>query len=1333
MIRPFSNPLHPELEELCYAMSFATNPDVYNVNLTEPEPALLTNAIIDTDLKYISAQWTRYILLIVAGSVFMLGLAMIIVRYAINHLPGLAAKLANRTKTPSKPKAKRSAFGGRRNKLKTATPDLTSSFDKIKAFSFHNYDPLAQNAPQEDTSMHIVKLSDAKVSREALSRHATPTPTRPVTPAAPPVRPPMVQRQSTQVIFGSVNMARLSFDGGHRSQNSDVSLMTDLINEARMEQGLNGLILCHRPGDSISSTDRILRQFRQQLVPIILQAEASEDLWDVLDYNLVDGVVVENACIQRNGQRRDFFRAARVRDIAAQSKEHRKNRSGFFFGFLEIYDELPTAAVIRRAYKLADFFGALLELKDGNAHPIADPIKEIPLSAFDSLKSADIAWLQKAWSNCVSFGNEAVPTSAISPSEGTFDLDLSAVAEVIPDAHHLLRLHPIDRRMSFPQGTTLVHAPDYISGAPQRKSIWDYTSCGTPLALDGCFALREEITEEQYSLILRMQKSLKERRMLQLYGEAEVLRISQALKDLAETTAYPDCLTELLEGFVSGNIKVLAGLDSGFSLPDSGGQIWGLIDTTNEREGRLDIHISLRAASDVATVWHIFLAHRGVSRLDRFSEESLLNKKAAPLPLSIARELENSAESELIYLMQQIQMSGTDHPYQDAIIKHATRLLLQETSRQAWVTLHSKACLDSSISMRSLLQQRLTYHISLGARQLPSIEGLVEMFEHLEVVLERALLYCGRVSMEKLTSSITEAYGHAGKRFEVTPLADLYGLLYFCALRKLAFENVYIETTDRCPFFLSQPDQAAVFSELWVLGSQCEIYFGILPRALGEITYERYRQHLVSFPPPVSSWDGKEVFTAYGTPPPRVKAISSLSGTVPDQSAEEKAENPRGPPKPAKYREAFRQVGALSIFCVPAIIDVTLLCFTGRGLYLSAWLSGIMNSPTDQDPVANYAGLGILAALILTGGITGWVGSSGGFYLFNYAFDNMTHFLVHRFSGSLMLTTGVAILGFIGFGAHPNVGWLKALIFVLYLYPLCIFLTLLGIFATMHRADSPLPSGRISMWKCIPILFISPIVTSFVRSYDLLIYLIVVYAFTFSLFWEFRRLCHAWTNWHLKVPSPLKENDLLKWFKDLKPESKELDSIALAAAARSALFDALDQDNKGQAAWFKKPPRDAFAAKINDGLPESLFLLKKECAGTEMPEMFTTTWFVQLELALNNQRQLMRGLREHSAFINYRYSRYDIAQNVGLFLGALLDRIILIVMSARGDPPSLYTLAGTTRYAISFALLYFLCGALCVDLVLQRYWAYASQVSTKRLGGISDMQDVLNNEESTLR
>lgn len=187
------------------------------------------------------------------------------------------------------------------------------------------------------------------------------------------------------------------------------------------------------------------------------------------------------------------------------------------------------------------------------------------------------------------------------------------------------------------------------------------------------------------------------------------------------------------------------------------------------------------------------------------------------------------------------------------------------------------------------------------------------------------------------------------------------------------------------------------------------------------------------------------------------------------------------------------------------------------------------------------------------------------------------------------------------------------------------------------------------MWRCIPILFISPILTSFVNGHDLLIYLLIIYIFVIALLVSFRNLLHEWTTWLSKVPS-VKEKDLIAWYnlkmKNKQDPASEGDSQEVAARARLALRLAVHKFRNRSLfrQIFKSGSEmDPFVKKMAIGHPYTLWLLEKEAGGAELPAIYTTTWFVQLELAFANQRQLTRGLKEHSQFITFRYSKYDVS------------------------------------------------------------------------------------------
>jgi hypothetical protein len=545
-----------------------------------------------------------------------------------------------------------------------------------------------------------------------------------------------------------------------------------------------------------------------------------------------------------------------------------------------------------------------------------------------------------------------------------------------------------------------VPSPDYVSSALRRESFWDATSCGAPLCKNGCYFLRDQITEEHYGRILQTQRRLGELQMLHVYADIEIMSVSKVLNTALKHSSHPQLLQKLLDQITKGHLRIYKGLDSGFSLPDDGGHMIGLSESSHEDDHDItNIYISLKNAHDAATIWHVFLAHHGIPRLQRYEEE-LLFFPGAQLPKGLQQELNQYTEAELLSIIQQTRLSNVDHPFNETIIHTCVSHLLEDSRSTTWVALHSRACLDGSLSIPMLVKMRLEQFAKRGAQQLPELEKLAELSGLLERKMQDALFTGNRSTLNQLSAPLVDAYNAVGTIRPAGCRLDIYGLIYFCTLRKLAYEDVYLETTDRCPLFLQQHDQAGVFSELWVLGSQCEIYFGIQPRALGEVTYERYHDYLTYHPPPPASWDGKDVFTAYANTEARIKleGHEAMTGSgspvdLPGQGPGFKLDEPESTKRLTEAASAF---GALSIFCFPALIDVILLSFLGRGFYLTAFM---------DYRVVTMAGYAILTSLLMTGGITGWVGSTGGFYLFNVSRVDHEYFtLVTKLSSSPLTT-----------------------------------------------------------------------------------------------------------------------------------------------------------------------------------------------------------------------------------------------------------------------------------------------------------------------------------------
>lgn len=911
---------------------------------------------------------------------------------------------------------------------------------------------------------------------------------------------------------------------------------------------------------------------------------------------------------------------------------------------------------------------------------------------------------------------------------------MGILASIIPEAPDLLKHFDASRnfRSSWNECWSPNLLPDVPETAPSRINLWDYGNGGRPLSSLGCFPLTAEPAATHFGAVVRTQDHLRELGMLQPLEGLDEQRLLESLRsliqDAQDRVAMQVIIQELIDGLMSRHIRVYKGLKTGFQIPGADISFWGVSNDGQGAPGCLtNIYISLSSPDDAAVVLHTWLAHKGVSREQRFEEEIHFEKAngvqhSSRVPITIRESIHGATNAELLSLAQRLRSSRAKHPIIGATEVLCRTMLIEETTRVAWRRRCALAALDDSLSMRQLLEQRLEYLVSQGARKLPNLDNLSRLDELIQSIVDDAFFYGDRRVLRQLTQVLHSCIGTLQSQSEpsfVDINADIFALMLFTVLRRAAFEDVYLETTDRCPLFLSQPDQAAVFSELWILGSQCQIYFDLLPRDIGSIIYNRYRRFLEADPPLADYRRGNEIMTMYPS-----SDETPLDNKTPSNDTD-----------PIKltahetlqlWKKRFAAAGAMSIFCLPAIVDVTMLTFIGRGCFMTAFM---------QPHHLEVAGYALLASMLLTAGVTGWVGSAGGFYMAHYAYDNMIYFHVQRLSGGFVLTLVVAACGLFAFSLQRSVG--AGFVFVAYIVCIATYFNILGVMSTMHLHEAPLTSGRKVILQTLPILLFSPLISTFVNGHDLEIYLPVMYIFLFVILLRYRRLCHEWSNWMENVPK-FTQKDIFEWYSmkstSGNPEEesgqdsgKEIDGEMARVAFVSAVtaHTRHTQDAKALRS-------DPLIRRVSEGMPYIDWLLKKTSPSAVSEPKFTTAWFTQLAEATNQQQQLRRGLKEHNVFILFRLARYDIGQNLGLFLIALMDRWIMMTMSARQPYPSIYT-DSRSRYGIWLAIVYFCLSAMLLDGTLQKYWGHRYEVSHEKLSELEDAERVEKEAESRRR
>jgi hypothetical protein len=202
----------------------------------------------------------------------------------------------------------------------------------------------------------------------------------------------------------------------------------------------------------------------------------------------------------------------------------------------------------------------------------------------------------------------------------------------------------------------------------------------------------------------------------------------------------------------------------------------------------------------------------------------------------------------------------------------------------------------------------------------------------------------------------------------------------------------------------------------------------------------------------------------------------------------------------------------------------------------------------------------------------------------------------------------------------------------------------------MHHKQSPLTSGRVVLWRTIPFLFISPILTTFLNHHDLLIYLPVLYTFLLLLLFQYRALCHEWATWPSKIPT-IKEEDIVTWYiermsNDSSEEKLVATSEAVVKSAQRAFREEVANVEREALNSNRKAKPDNLVAEVAQGLPFAIWLLEKDNLSkpiSETSEPFTKSWLVRLDQALQTQQGLVQGLKEHSIFMLFRHGKYDVS------------------------------------------------------------------------------------------
>jgi hypothetical protein len=432
----------------------------------------------------------------------------------------------------------------------------------------------------------------------------------------------------------------------------------------------------------------------------------------------------------------------------------------------------------------------------------------------------------------------------------------------------------------------------------------------------GCFPIGLNASKADFVHVLSSQRRLRSLKLLsrlptkQLHAAAEVLSAygygsshfldlvpnsREAVVHFAETLANiaddPDDTYQL---------QVYSGLDSGFHTP-RGGQFWAVWEVEH-RTTSVIIYVSKSVQDIVGVLLHTHLSRLGFSRYHCFllehgvSNSQVDSHTPNQLPPRFDQDFQLLSSSDLLLQLQHLQYSewNDECPMLSALRRQCEELLIEVPTYQHFKKLSNMDYISGKITDEQLVSSKLKWYRLCELPMLDRDDAL-ELFRHVSSAFEDILWWRDHDKLDAITTAIEGLTNGS----TVDSATDFVLFCIFCAARKAAFEEVYIEVSDRNPLFNQYTDQSAAFAELFALGSRCEAYFDIKPSDIGVLLSLKHRDHYnqAEHQPPMWIFNAPSFASAYAA-----------------------AQTDIDPNQKAAVMPGFRRFTFLSVFAIPALV-----------------------------------------------------------------------------------------------------------------------------------------------------------------------------------------------------------------------------------------------------------------------------------------------------------------------------------------------------------------------------------------------------------------------------
>ncbi|KAK4869928.1 hypothetical protein LT330_005652 [Penicillium expansum] len=975
----------------------------------------------------------------------------------------------------------------------------------------------------------------------------------------------------------------------------------------------------------------------------------------------VAGLVIRNASIMPQGEKRDYFQMAELQATIKAFVSESCMRDFVVMAWETVDDNVTVPnAIVRRSIQWCGFYSAITWIGPEAALHDADlNVTTLePLPAFGWLKEAEMMKAHDTWRANLNI----LPSP---DSKAGWDI----LKPIFPAIDALLDSSEYDAKAPDSPTIRLRDPPEWVAQVKSQGSPLSISMSGMAYNSLGCFPLGSDSTPLAFAEIVQSQQRLKSLNLLHPVPTTKIQSIGLLLGqfydslDLSEDDDNLASTVKELSNWASNDLlHVNLCLDSGLRK-SSDFRFWAVFDM--EHDG-IEIYVSKNAQGLAGTILHTFLSAKGFPRHVCFEAEATFATWSQDvshdtgLPRRLIQDIDVLSPEERLLLLQHLSLTDSHSELSEVICTYIRKQLVDAPSFAQLKTLNTVGYLEKSTSPEDLIRSRINWYMDQGCRY-PSLDVCLDLFHQADSVLSDVLRYRREDDLAAITSGLC-ALLQGGS---VDTYVDMMALALFCAARQGAFDEIYAEVTDRNPLFNNHTDQAAAFAESFALGSRCEAYFDVAPSVFGKLLSDRFRAYYGEHQPP--NWIN-------GAP----ELATSYAGAQIDVNPDEQP----------KTMPGYQRFTFLSVFAIPALIDIILLTMVGRGLYLSAAMSH------DEQDSATMA---LMISLLFSGAIGTWIACGGPYYLISMAFAAANMFVLIRLIAGIAFTVAGGLIGFVAISSvrGPRAG----IIFYLYLIALTIYFSTFASLASFSYPGSTFLSGRKPIIMCIPILFLAPIITAWTGN-DSAVYLAIIYVFIGVLLLCLRSVTSKWVTWYQSVRRT-DDTEIRKWYitayghDDEKVFANMSDPAALKLAREALSKDVLAETKRG---IFSKASKDKMVVELARDWESTNFLLDWYCRHADVPRPipFSSGWNIQTKVALDTLRNSQKGLRLHNAFVHWRQSSKEIGCGVLYFVIALLDKWAQLLSGDR-----ILGLTGSVndanRMAVGFALAYYLIGAVLID------------------------------------